>query len=124
MATAEWQIINPPDFAVTFGVTFEGVNNQIISGPVVGPINQTLSLNIENGLGGHFIVGVFGPAAAVPFQQEFKRIPGTGELVVEGDTLSTVDFGGGAAGGFGGIGALLLIVAVAFAFTGRKKSRR
>ena len=123
MAIVEWVVTNPPAFAVTWGISFLDQQNNIVAGPTVAPIAQQLTLNIPNGSVGFFSLGFFD--AAPISQQEFRRLPAAGFVEVVGDASNTFDFGGGGAGGgFGGIGDLLLIAAVGFAFTGRKKSRR
>lgn len=123
MAIVEWVVINPPAFAVTWGISFLDQGNNIVAGPAVAPIGQQLTLNIPNGTVGFFSLGFFD--AAPISEQEFRRLPAAGFVEVVGDAFNTFDFGGGGAGGgFGGIGLLLIIAAVAFAFTGRNKSRR
>lgn len=121
MAIVEWVVTNPPAFAVTWGISFLDQGNNIVAGPTVAPIGQQLTLNIPNGSVGFFSLGFFDAAPIT--QQEFRRLPAAGFVEVVGDASNTFDFGGGGAAGFGGIGALLLIAAVAFAFTGKKGRR-
>lgn len=62
MSVAEWAVVNPPDFAVTWGVSFIGRDGSLISGPTVGPIDQVLRLTIPDPI---VIQQSFAPAAII-----------------------------------------------------------